>query len=42
MIDDNSGSALSAAFGKAMDEADKTGRDIALKADNRITWLDAG
>lgn len=40
VIDDNSGSALSAAFGKAMDEADKTGRDIALKAGNRITLLE--
>jgi TRAP-type C4-dicarboxylate transport system substrate-binding protein len=40
VIDANSGAALSAAFGKAMDEADKIGRDIALKAGNKITQLD--
>ncbi|TSE34962.1 Solute-binding protein [Tepidimonas charontis] len=40
VIDDNSGPTLSAAFGKAMDDADKTGREIALKAGNRITQLE--
>lgn len=40
VIDDNSGAALSAAFGKAMDEADKIGRDIALKGGNRVNALD--
>ncbi|TSE19877.1 Solute-binding protein [Tepidimonas alkaliphilus] len=40
VIDNNSGAALSAAFGKAMDEADKTGREIAVKAGNRINLLE--
>lgn len=40
VIDDNAGAALSAAFGRAMDQADVTGRDIALKAGNKITQLE--
>lgn len=40
VIDDNAGAALSAAFGRAMDQADVAGRDIALKAGNKITQLE--
>jgi TRAP-type C4-dicarboxylate transport system substrate-binding protein len=41
VIDDNAGAELSALFGQAMDKADVMGRDIALKAGNKITLLDA-
>lgn len=40
VIDNNSGIETAAAFGKAMDEGDKTGREIALKAGNKVTELD--
>ncbi|MBL8387952.1 MAG: TRAP transporter substrate-binding protein [Hydrogenophaga sp.] len=40
VIDNNSGIETAAFFGKAMDEGDKVGRDIALKAGNKITELD--
>ena len=40
VIDDNSGTALSAAFGRAMDEGDKMGREVAVKAGNRINHLE--
>jgi len=40
VIDNNSGIETSAFFGKAMDQGDKSGREMALKAGNRITQLD--
>ncbi len=40
MIDNNSGIETAAFFGRAMDEGDKTGREIALKAGNKITELE--
>ena len=40
VIDNNSGIETAAFFGRAMDEGDKTGRDIALKAGNKITELE--
>ncbi|MGI9216660.1 MAG: C4-dicarboxylate ABC transporter, partial [Hydrogenophaga sp.] len=40
VIDNNSGLETAAFFGKAMDEGDKVGRDIALKGGNKITELD--
>ena len=40
VIDNNSGLETAAAFGKAMDEGDKVGREIALKGGNKITELD--
>jgi TRAP-type C4-dicarboxylate transport system substrate-binding protein len=41
VIDDNSGIETAALFGRAMDEGDKMGRDIAEKAKNNIVALDA-
>ncbi|MDO9605827.1 TRAP transporter substrate-binding protein [Hydrogenophaga sp.] len=40
VIDDNSGVELAAMFGRAMDEGDKVGLDIAQKAKNNIVALD--
>lgn len=40
VIDANSGIETAAMFGKAMDEGDKAGREIAVKAGNRIIALD--
>ncbi len=40
VIDANSGIEASAFFGKAMDDGDKVGRDIAVKAGNNIVALD--
>jgi TRAP-type C4-dicarboxylate transport system substrate-binding protein len=40
VIDSNSGIETAAMFGRAMDEGDKVGRDIAVKAGNRIIELD--
>ena len=40
MIDDNSGLETAAFFGKAMDQGDKIGREVAAKAGNKITQLD--
>ena len=40
VIDDNAGLETSAMFGRAMDQGDKVGREIALKAGNRITQLE--
>lgn len=40
VIDNNSGMSLAADFGKAMDEGDKVGRDLAIKGGNKITELD--
>jgi TRAP-type C4-dicarboxylate transport system substrate-binding protein len=40
VIDNNSGQVAAALFGKAMDDGDKTGREIAVKAGNRITELE--
>ena len=40
VIDDNSGIQLAALFGRAMDEGDKVGLDIAQKAKNNIVALD--
>ena len=40
VIDNNSTIDTAAAFGRAMDEGDKVGRDIALKGGNKITELD--
>ena len=40
VIDDNSGITAAALFGRAMDEGDKAGRDIAVKAGNKIVALD--
>ena len=41
VIDRNSGLETAAFFGRAMDEGDKVGREIALKAGNNIVALDA-
>lgn len=41
VIDANSGIETAAMFGRAMDEGDKVGREIAVKAGNRIIALDA-
>lgn len=40
VIDDNSGMVAAALFGKAMDDGDKVGRDIAVKAGNKIVALE--
>jgi TRAP-type C4-dicarboxylate transport system substrate-binding protein len=40
VIDSNSGIETAAMFGRAMDEGDKAGREIAVKAGNRIIELD--
>ena len=40
VIDNNSGVEVAALFGRAMDEGDKVGRDIAVKAGNKITELE--
>ncbi|MDR7149015.1 TRAP-type C4-dicarboxylate transport system substrate-binding protein [Hydrogenophaga palleronii] len=40
VIDDNSGIETAAMFGRAMDEGDKAGRAIAVKAGNNIVALD--
>ncbi len=40
VIDANSGIEVAALFGRAMDEGDVEGRDVAVKADNRIMALD--
>ncbi|MFC3683160.1 TRAP transporter substrate-binding protein [Hydrogenophaga luteola] len=40
VIDDNSGQVAAALFGKAMDDGDKAGREIAVKAGNKITELE--
>lgn len=40
VIDSNSGIETAALFGRAMDEGDKAGREIAVKAGNRIIELD--
>ncbi|MBX3659020.1 MAG: TRAP transporter substrate-binding protein [Ramlibacter sp.] len=40
VIDDNSGMVAAAMFGKAMDDGDKVGHDIAVKAGNKIVALD--
>jgi TRAP-type C4-dicarboxylate transport system substrate-binding protein len=40
VIDNNSGQVAAALFGKAMDEGDKVGREIAVKAGNKITELE--
>ena len=40
VIDKNSGIETAAMFGRAMDEGDKAGRDIAVKAGNNIVALD--
>ena len=41
VIDKNSGIETAALFGRAMDEGDKAGREIAVKAGNNIVALDA-
>ena len=41
VIDNNSGVEAAALFGRAMDDGDKTGRDLAAKAGNNIAVLDA-
>ena len=41
VIDNNSGVETAAMFGRVMDEADKVGHDIAVKAGNNIVALDA-
>ena len=41
VIDANSGAETAALFGRAMDEGDKVGLDLAKKAGNRIIMLDA-
>jgi TRAP-type C4-dicarboxylate transport system substrate-binding protein len=41
VIDNNSGIETAAMFGRAMDEGDRIGRDIAVKAGNTIVALDA-
>ena len=41
VIDNNSGIEVAAMFGRAMDEADKTGLALAQKAGNNIVVLDA-
>lgn len=40
VIDNNSGQVAAALFGKAMDDGDKVGREIAIKAGNKITELE--
>lgn len=40
VIDSNSGIETAAMFGRAMDEGDKVGREIAVKAGNRVIELD--
>ncbi|MDQ7742939.1 TRAP transporter substrate-binding protein [Hydrogenophaga pseudoflava] len=40
VIDNNSGVETAALFGRAMEEGDKIGRDIAVKAGNKITELE--
>jgi TRAP-type C4-dicarboxylate transport system substrate-binding protein len=40
VIDNNSGIETAALFGRAMDEGDKIGRDIAIKAGNKIIELE--
>ncbi|HEX5737250.1 MAG TPA: TRAP transporter substrate-binding protein [Hydrogenophaga sp.] len=40
VIDDNSGIETAAMFGRAMDDGDKVGREIAVKAGNNIVALD--
>jgi len=40
VIDNNAGIGTAALFGRAMDEGDKAGRDIAVKAGNNIVALD--
>jgi TRAP-type transport system periplasmic protein len=40
VIDDNSGMVAATLFGRAMDEGDKAGREIAVKAGNNIVALD--
>ena len=40
VIDNNSGQVAATLFGKAMDEGDKAGREIAVKAGNNIVALD--
>ncbi|MCY1532545.1 hypothetical protein D9M68_678270 [compost metagenome] len=40
VIDNNSGVETAAMFGRVMDDADKVGRDIAVKAGNNIVALD--
>ncbi len=40
VIDANSGQVAAAMFGKAMDDGDKAGREIAVKAGNKITELE--
>jgi TRAP-type C4-dicarboxylate transport system substrate-binding protein len=40
VIDNNSGQVAAALFGKAMDDGDKAGREIAVKAGNKITELE--
>jgi TRAP-type C4-dicarboxylate transport system substrate-binding protein len=40
VIDNNSGQVAAALFGKAMDDGDKAGREIAVKAGNNIVALD--
>ena len=40
VIDNNSGQVAAALFGKAMDDGDKVGREIAVKAGNKITELE--
>jgi TRAP-type C4-dicarboxylate transport system substrate-binding protein len=40
VIDNNSGQAAAALFGRAMDEGDRIGREIAVKAGNNIVALD--
>jgi TRAP-type C4-dicarboxylate transport system substrate-binding protein len=40
VIDNNAGQVAAALFGKAMDDGDKAGREIAIKAGNKITELE--
>ncbi|MGM9425314.1 TRAP transporter substrate-binding protein [Hydrogenophaga sp. MI9] len=40
VIDNNSGQVAAAMFGKAMDDGDKAGREVAVKAGNKITELE--
>jgi TRAP-type C4-dicarboxylate transport system substrate-binding protein len=40
VIDNNSGAELAALFGRAMDEGDKVGRDIAVKSGNKLVEMD--
>jgi TRAP-type C4-dicarboxylate transport system substrate-binding protein len=41
VIDDNAGIEAAALFGRAMDEGDRVGREVAVKAGNSIIELDA-